>query len=145
MIRGFLLWSGNSVGIRGWGMWILWTEMVKIGGWGVGGCTTPKNARNIGFFGWKYPGSTMLKNPPFSTSGGYWGNREIIIISRDIFPIWIHSEKFPVKTLTHIFSQQYYRFTITPIYYLIYAYIISDIQSLFRVHIAISVHYTRTL
>lgn len=93
----------------------------------------------------KIPPYISVKNPPFSTMGGYWGDREIIIISRDIFPIWIHSEKFPVKTLTHIFSQQYYRFSIIPIYYLIYTHIISDIQSLFRVHIAISVHYTRTL
>lgn len=99
---------------------------------------------------WAFP----VKNAPgipckiirlFSRLADIGGDREIIIISRDIFPIWIHSEKFPVKTPTHIFSQQYYRFSIIPIYYLIYTHIISDIQSLFRVHIAISVHYMRTL
>ena len=33
------------------------------------------------------------------------------------------------------YPQQYYRFSITPIYYLIYTHIISNIQSLFRAHI----------
>lgn len=99
---------------------------------------------------WAFP----VKNAPLSVCkkirhflrwADIGGDREIMIISRDIFPIWIHSEKFPVKTPTHIFSQQYYRFSIIPIYYSIYTHIISDIQSLFRVHIAVSVHYMRTL
>ena len=119
-----------------------WWENWRVRcGWMYYACFLPV----YGLFRSKTPPYRHVKNPPFSTMGGYWGNREIMIISRDIFPIWIHSEKFPVKTLTHIFSQHYYRFTIIPIYYLIYTHIIFDIQSLFRVHIAISVHYTRTL
>ena len=51
-------------------MWILWTDGGRIGGWGVGGCTTPVFPLFAGFSGQKRPPVSMLKNPPFSTYDG---------------------------------------------------------------------------
>ena len=100
-------------------MWILWTEMVKIGGWGVGGCTTPKNAWNMGVFGWKCPPISMKNNPPFSTYDGLQNspndNENVCFVLRNYRKtIILHTSSTHLSTLSTFFNNSNILFDIPP-------------------------------